>query len=120
MAENSELAVSKQTKKRAFRWNSEMIHNLITCLTAYKSRMEYQAIDFDADRPAQYKELRKEMAKLYEVEDISLFGPVSLTSPINPSEHNEKNRKEFLAMQKKENSQIQKAHQRTKEKVKEI
>jgi hypothetical protein len=46
-----------------------MIQNLINCLAAYKSRMEYQAIAFDVDRAAQYKELRKEMAKLYEIED---------------------------------------------------
>ena len=58
-----------------------MIGNLVTCLMAYKARMEYQALDFDGDRPAQYKELRKELAKLYEIEDVSLFGPVSLSSP---------------------------------------
>ena len=43
-----------------------MIGNLVTCLMAYKARMEYQALDFDGDRPAQYKELRKELAKLYQ------------------------------------------------------
>ena len=58
-----------------------MIGNLVTCLMAYKARMEYQALHFDGDRPAQYKELRKELAKLYEIEDVSLFGPVSLSSP---------------------------------------
>ena len=48
---------------------------------AYKARREYQALDFDGDMPAQYKELRKELAKLYEIKDVSLFGPVSLSSP---------------------------------------
>lgn len=34
--------------------------------------MEYQVIDFDGDRAAQYKDLRKEMAKLYEIEDVTV------------------------------------------------
>ena len=55
---------SEMTKKKGSRWSSEMIGNLVTCLMAYKARMEYQALDFDGDRPAQYKELRKELAKL--------------------------------------------------------
>ena len=73
-------------KKKAFRWSSEMIQSLINCLTAYKSKMEYQAVDFDGDRAAQYKELRKDIAKLYEIEDITLFGSVSLSAPTCPLE----------------------------------
>ena len=108
-------------KKKAFRWRSEMIQNLINCLTAYKSKMEYQAVDFDGDRAAQYNELRKDMAKLYEIEDITLFGPVSLSTPTCPLEDMpEEEKKEFLTKQKEENSQIQKGHQRIQEKVKEI
>ena len=50
-----------------------MLGHLITSLRSYKAKMEYQALDFDGDRPAQYKELRKELAKLYEIEDVSPF-----------------------------------------------
>ena len=39
---------------------------IIEHLTAYKSKMEYQNKDFDAGRPAQYKEMRKEMPKVYD------------------------------------------------------
>ena len=52
---------SEFIKKKGFRWTSEMIANLITCFMAYKLRMEYQALDFDGDRAAQYKEFRKEL-----------------------------------------------------------
>ena len=42
---------------------------------AYKARMEYQALDFDAcmgtGQHIQYKDLRKELAKLYEIKDVS-------------------------------------------------
>ncbi len=57
-----------------------MLENLIDFLSAYKSSMEYKSLDFDADKPAQYKHLRKEMVKLYE--DEVLFGPVHEVLPI--------------------------------------
>ena len=52
-----------------------MVENLIDFLSAYKSSMEYKSLDFDADKPAQYKHLRQEMAKLYADEDevLDLF-----------------------------------------------
>ena len=116
MADSSQK-VNEPPKKKPFRWSSEMIQNLINCLTAYKSRMEYQAIDFDGDRATQYKELRKEMAKLYEIEDETLFGRVSLSAPTGPIEDMSKeDKKKFLAKKKEENFQIQKGHQRIQEK----
>ena len=58
-----------------------MVENLINQLSSYKSSMEYRSLDFDADKPAQYKYLRTEMAKLFAEQDEELFGPVSLTLP---------------------------------------
>ena len=49
-----------------------MVSQLIKCLAAYKSKMEYHKKDFDVERPVQYKEIKREMAKLY------VFGPVCL------------------------------------------
>ena len=98
----NKMTEGESTKKKVFRWSSEMIENLITCLTTYKARLEYQAVDFDGDRPAQYKELKKEMAKLYEIEDVSLFGPLSLSAPITSiDDMTEEEKKEFLKNQKK-------------------
>ena len=45
--------------------------------------MENRSLDFDADKPAQYKHLRKKMAKIYAEEDKALFEPVSLEISIN-------------------------------------
>ena len=39
------------------------------------TQMSYKGIDFDGDKPMQYKELRLKMAEIYN-EDITLFGPV--------------------------------------------
>ena len=66
-----------------------MIENLIDCLSSYKSIMEYRSLDFDVDKPAQYKHLRKEMAKLYADEDESLLGPVSQDLPLSDNELDE-------------------------------
>ena len=49
-----------------------MIDHLIDCLLNYKSNMQYKSLDFDADKPMQYKELRIDMAAIYE-QDISLY-----------------------------------------------
>ncbi len=35
---------------KRFRWSTEMISQLISCLTEYKSNMEYKSLDFDADK----------------------------------------------------------------------
>lgn len=51
-----------------------MKENLIDCLHQYKAAMSNKSLDFDADKPIQYKELRLKMASLYEEEDIDLFG----------------------------------------------
>ena len=45
---------------------------LFECLAAYKFKMEYQNKDIDADKSVQHKEIRREMAKLYD----DAFGPV--------------------------------------------
>ena len=51
-------------------WTSN--DSLLEC----KSRMSYKSIDFDADRPIQYKEMRLSMTKIYMETDFSLFGPI--------------------------------------------
>ena len=71
---------AKKTRgKRERKAISEMAENFISCLQSFKSQMEYENVDFDGDRPAQYSWLRQEMSKLYEVENTSLFGPVYVT-----------------------------------------
>ena len=60
--------------------------------------MEYQANDSDGDRAAQYKDLRKEMAKLYEIEDVTLFSPMPLSaSTCSRKDMSAKEKKIFLS-----------------------
>ena len=116
-------SVSNETQEKAklFRWNSEKISSLLNCLHDYKTKLAYQGLDFDADRPLQYRILRKEMAKIYESEDPLLFGPVEICTSLVPIDELSKEEKEaFHARKKKENDLISRGHARIQEKVKEI
>ena len=113
----------KKQTKQYFRWSPGMIENLINCLSSYKSLMEYKSLDFDADKPAQYKHLRREMAKLYADEDESLFGPVSQKMPLSDDDLEELSDEEKAQVKKevaRVKSCIAKGYNRIVEKVKEI
>ena len=86
-----------------------MIFQLIECLAAYKSKMEYQNKDFGADRPVQYRKIRREMAKLYD----DVFGPVCL-----PYKDKNEEEKLFQIHFKEENEKTRKDHVRIQEKIK--
>ena len=60
----------KKTRKN-FRWEEELIGNLISCLLDYKINMSFQCKDFDADKPKLYTEIRNSLAKLHP----EVFGP---------------------------------------------
>ena len=52
-----------------FQWNnSDKIENLIRCLANYKSKMDYQNSDFNADKVKQCEAVREAMARIYEEE----------------------------------------------------
>ena len=95
-----------------------MVEDLVNCLAEYKAKMEYQSLDFDADRPQQIKEVRMEMAKKYENGE---FGLVTVTPPKKPlTEMSVDEKIVYLKNKKMENGQIQKGHQRVQEKIKEV
>ena len=75
--DSSAASCSKKEAKKCFRWDLNLVQNLVECLLEYKSKMEYRSLDFDADKPMQYKEIRLMMAMLFEEEDVSLFGPIA-------------------------------------------
>ena len=48
--------MAETLQRKNFRWEIEMVENLISSIIIkYKTRMEYKNLDFDADKPAQYK-----------------------------------------------------------------
>ena len=66
-----------EVKKKNFRWTMRMIVDLINYLADYKAKMEYQSLDFDADRPQQIKEIRMEMAR-----NMKMASSVQSPSPL--------------------------------------
>eukprot|EP00112_Aurelia_sp_Birch-Aquarium-sp1_P012165 Seg2556.3 transcript_id=Seg2556.3/GoldUCD/mRNA.D3Y31 product="hypothetical protein" protein_id=Seg2556.3/GoldUCD/D3Y31 len=110
-----------QEKSKLVRWNCEKVSNLLICLQDYKTKLAYQGLDFDVDRPLQYIMLRKEMAKIYESEDPLLFGPIEIcTSDVSMDELSKEGKEALHAKKRKENDLISWGHARIQEKVKEI
>ena len=96
-----------------------MVQDLIKCLLNYKTRLSYDGLDFDADRPLQYREIRKAMVKIYD--EVAFFGPVDVSVSAVPLQELSKEEKELFHKQRKqENDLITKGHGRIHQKIKEI
>ena len=91
-ASNVDNVLSKDPppkKAKAFRFKDEHIDNLISCLLNYKVKCEFDNIDFDADKPTQYTEIRDDMANIYRDEE-DLFGPLENEKPDKTATKEEK------------------------------
>ena len=83
--------------------------------------MTYKNLDFDADKPMQYKELRIKMASIYENQDQSLFGRVKAEAlPEDFEDLDTKEKALAKAAVKDSKGQIRKSTKRIIEKVKEM
>ena len=56
-----------------------MIDDLIKSLQSFKTIMNCRGLHFDGDKSLLYSYVRKDMATIYEPEDVTLFGPVENT-----------------------------------------
>ena len=97
-----------------------MVEDLINCLLDYKTT--YQGVDFDCDKPRQYKMLREAMAKLYSCgEETKFFGPISVKDlPHNFKDLTQSEQKSLKQKQKEERDLVARGIDRVNEKVKEI
>ncbi len=113
-----------KSKKEQFRWNSDMVETLITCLHNYKSQMEYKNLDFDGDRPKQYSWIREKMARHFQDEENlcqEMFGPVCVSvSNIPIAEMTKEEKAQHMKVVKGNNENIKRGYRRVKEKIKEI
>ena len=117
---------SANSAKR-FRWDKDdKVINLIRCLANYKSQMEFNNCDFNADKVKLYEAVRIAMAKIYQ-SDPSQFGPSSLVSSslfstkddsLTEEERLEKHK--LKEQHEQEKKLIKKGYQRIHEKLKEI
>ena len=98
-----------------------MVQHLINSFLEYKRLMTYKNLDFDADKPMQYKELRIKMASIYENQDESLFGRVKAEALSEDFENLDTKEKTLAkAAVKDSEEQIHKGTKRIISKVKEM
>ena len=122
----TQVEQTKQSGQR-FRWDKNgKIENLVRCLANYKSQMEFQNSDFEADRVRQYESIRVALANIY-IKDTTLFGPPSaISSPLFEvsddclEEETKRQKQKLLKQRQEEQNQIKKGYQRVQEKLKEI
>ena len=92
---------------------------LINCLNDYKTEMAYKGLDFDADKPRLYKDIRFQMAKWYSEIDEEMFGPVELTTATTQHISDEK-LKNIKVIIKWQREVINRGRNRIQEKIKDI
>ena len=57
---SEEKSVSTAAK---FKWNNEMVRELLDSLKEFKATMEFNNFDFNVDKPSQYEEVRRILSK---------------------------------------------------------
>ena len=77
-ASSTAKETTSNLKRKNFGWNNDMIQYLINSLLEYKRFMACNNLNFDVDKPVQYKELQIQMASIYKKQDQSLFGRVKV------------------------------------------
>ena len=99
----------KKSRKN-FRWDEELIEDLLSSIIDYKTQMSMVCKDFDADKPKLYTDIRIALAKLHP----QVFGPVDESELTNLS------KEEAKKVSKAEKELISKGRSRIIEKIKEI
>ncbi len=84
------VADADDSSKERFQWKTgNKIANLIQSLANYKSQMEFNNSDFNADKVKQYEAVCKAMSIMYN-DNPSYFGPPQITRMTEEARSNEK------------------------------
>ena len=112
---NSEASASAKTKKKTARfiWTTKMQESLLASLMDIKTQYEFNGLDFEADLPRMYGEVRVKMAKIY-----SEFGPIEvqrIKEDVAPEDL-----ASLKAKADEEKKSVKKGYERTKQKIRDI
>ena len=102
-------AIAKTT---AFKWKVEMVNDMLDFLLEHKTEMEYNNIDFNADKVQLYEAIRLKMARKYSEAEGSMFGPERTTSKVD-GEDIEK----YKTRCEEDKNKVKKGYSRIKEKI---
>ena len=101
-----------------FKWNSEIVEDLIDALQNYKAVCEYQGLDFNANKVKQYEEIRKNLARKYKEE--SFFGIEFFSEKPHEGFSTDEKKVEFCKKLQREREGIEKGYNRVLAKIKDI
>ena len=54
----------EHVQESKFKWSDKLVNDLLNALSNFKSTMEFKSKDFNADKPRQYEEVRKEIVRI--------------------------------------------------------
>ena len=54
----------EHVQESKFKWSDKLVNDLLNALSNFKSTMESKSKDFNADKPRQYEEVRKEIVRI--------------------------------------------------------
>eukprot|EP00795_Rhopilema_esculentum_P011007 gene11007-19848_t len=101
-----------KAKTTAFKWTVEMVNDMLDFLLEHKTEIEYNNIDFNADKVQLYEAIRLKMARKYSEAEGSMFGPTSKVD----GEDIEK----YKTRCEEDKIKVTKGYSRIKEKIKEL
>ena len=105
----------KKQAETKFKWSDKLVNDLLNALSNFKSTMEFKSKDFNADKPRQYEEVRKEIVRI-DSDNEKYFGPVDL--PTLLSDIDDENEIHLIECQrKKANESIRQGYKRIMEKI---
>ena len=104
------------SKQKKWKWTDAMVKDLLTFIKEFKSKKEFDGLDFEGDLVVFYGEIRKIMSINFDDSDFGLVTVSECPKPLQGM--SDKELKEFNVMVKLEKSAIKKRYDRVKEKVK--
>ena len=108
----------EHVQESKFKWSDKLVNDLLNTLSNFKSTVEFKSKDFNADKPRQYEEVRKEIVRI-DSDNEKCFGPVDL--PALPSDIEDENEIQLTECQrKKANESIRQGYKWIMEKIKKI
>ncbi|CAH3197000.1 unnamed protein product [Porites evermanni] len=124
LSQNEEQATTSSTTSKKSKkcpknkvWTSEQVELVLRYIKDYKTKCDFNGIDFEADLASMYTEIRRCMA----VDFPDDFGPEVVTEPTKSlKEMSEEQYEAFKRQRDTERSQTKKGYDRVKEKIRNV